>query len=134
MLPLLGTAPSLPAELRQLVEAVFVQESERVRVAVLQHLIDDCRIILSAAPYSISECCQGWDVLGCWANAVCVSCATAWHHPQIEAGAHSIILFGADSRHPWERRKDMPAKQLGLPWPALSIFCGVPSPLPQSPC
>ena len=57
LLPCLRHCP--PAELRQLVEAVFAQESERVRVAVLQHLIDGCRILLAAAPLSIGECCQG---------------------------------------------------------------------------
>ena len=48
----------LPTELRQLVEEVFAQESERVRVAVLQHLIDDCSTRLAAALLSIGECCH----------------------------------------------------------------------------
>lgn len=50
------------AELRQLVEAVFSQESESVRVAVLQHLLDGCRDVLSAAPLSIGACHQGSDI------------------------------------------------------------------------
>ena len=45
------------AELRQLVEAVFAQESEWVLVAVLQHLIDGYCTRLISAPRCIGECC-----------------------------------------------------------------------------
>lgn len=50
------------AELRQLVEAVFSQESESVRVAVLQHLLDTCCDVLSAAPLRLGACYQGSDI------------------------------------------------------------------------
>lgn len=40
-------------KLRQLVEAVFAQESEWVRAAVLQHLVDNFHTVLAAAPFSI---------------------------------------------------------------------------------
>ncbi|KAL4433447.1 hypothetical protein ABPG77_010300 [Micractinium sp. CCAP 211/92] len=46
-------------KLRQLVEAVFAQESEWVRVAVLQHLLDNCGLKLVCAPRSIELALTG---------------------------------------------------------------------------
>ncbi|KAL4421757.1 hypothetical protein ABPG77_009740 [Micractinium sp. CCAP 211/92] len=56
-------APSLlrdmDPKLRQLVEVVFAQESEWVRVAVLQHFLDTCGKELIAAPYRIEVLLAG---------------------------------------------------------------------------
>ncbi len=58
MLPCLGHY--LSAELRQLVEATFAQESEWMRVAVLQHLLDNCGRQLISAPPCIGEVTRAW--------------------------------------------------------------------------
>ncbi|KAL4441025.1 hypothetical protein ABPG77_010456 [Micractinium sp. CCAP 211/92] len=46
-------------KLRQLVDAVFAQESEWVRVAVLQHLLDNCGSHLTWAPRSLELALTG---------------------------------------------------------------------------
>ncbi len=70
----------LNAELRQLVDAVFAQESEWVRVAVLQHLLDNCGSHLTWAPRSLGECFKGLDAPDCWAEWPCMM-AAEWHCP-----------------------------------------------------
>lgn len=96
-----------------MVEAVLAQESEWMRVAVLQHLIDDCRTRLVSAPYSLGECCQ--------AGTSLIAGPKRSVHPALQHGF--TASQGWRTQHApqccqFPALVDMPAKELSLSWPA----------------